>query len=185
MLFETIGQGWIFLLMLYIGFCCGLFDEFLRAMPSIRQFFKNKKIKLKEEKNNKKLNQNNENILKNKTDLNADLSSNKLDNISTPPLKIEFNKQNNSPQRTPKKQSKGKIFTKELKHIIKEVSTWIKDVLRILIYGAVYYLSNLTINFGEMRLYTIIAFIGGFLLIRTIFAFVLKMLKKHGKLNTR
>lgn len=35
MLYATLGQGWIFLLMLHLGICVALFDEIFRILPAI------------------------------------------------------------------------------------------------------------------------------------------------------
>lgn len=51
MLFATLGQGWIFLLMIHLGFCVAVVDEIFRILPAIF-----KQIKLK--KDAKKLTKN-------------------------------------------------------------------------------------------------------------------------------
>ncbi len=35
MLYATLGQGWIFLLMLHLGICVGFFDEIFRILPAM------------------------------------------------------------------------------------------------------------------------------------------------------
>ena len=126
MLFESIGQGWIFLLILHLGICCALFDEIWRLIPFVIKKLNIKKTINKIEKNSTKI-------------------------TFAPKQKI---KQNN------------KIKFKFAKKIIKNISI----CFRVLVCFAIFYLGVLFINYGEMRIYLILAFVVGFWLERTFLA---------------
>lgn len=133
MLFESIGQGWLFLLLLDIGLCAGLVDEIFRLVPFCCKRLKNHKKYAKSVKNDKKTAKNTQ--------------------------KIEFSQQIKPKTPTPHKKRKvtlSKIF----------IPIW--DFCRTLITGAIFFISVLIFNFGEVRLYLIAAFAVGFCLERTI-----------------
>ena len=122
MLFTTVGQGWLFLLMLDIGLLCAVVDEIFKLL---------------------KISQKSSKIIKNS------------EKIAKNTQKIEFF----APK--PKKKVKSiKIFGLILTNIF--------DAVRVLIWGAVFYVSTLLLNYGEVRFYLILAFVGGFCLERTI-----------------
>lgn len=122
MLFTTVGQGWLFLIMLDIGLLCAILDEGFR-------FLKIKKKDVKIDKNIEKTAKNTQ--------------------------KIEF------------LAPKPKIKTKNTE-IFSKIFNNIFDAIRVLVWGAVFYISTLLLNFGEVRFYLILAFVVGFCLERTI-----------------
>lgn len=135
MLCESIGQGWLFLLLLDIGLCAGLFDEIFRLVPFCCKLINHTKKQQKSVKNT-------ENLTKNAK-------------------KIEFLVQNkqNTQQSTPKR-----------KLNLRKIFTPIIDFLRTILLGIIFFISVLFFNYGEVRLYLIIAFIVGFCLERTFLA---------------
>ena len=121
MLFTTVGQGWLFLIMLNIGLLCAVVDEIFKLL---------------------KISQKSSKIIKN-SEKNAKNTQ-----------KIEFL----APK--PKKKAKNtKIWGLILNNIF--------DAVRVLIWGAVFYIATLLLNYGEVRFYLILAFVGGFCLERT------------------
>lgn len=132
MLFESLGQGWIFLLFLHIGLCCAIIDELPRFIPNIK--FK---------KPNKK----------NKT------TSNKNKKITFITKVAQKNKSN----------FKYKIILKNCLNIF-------IDFIRVIFCFAIFYISVLLFNYGEIRFYLILAFGVGFWLERTFLATAIKKL---------
>ncbi len=122
MLFTTVGQGWLFLLMLDIGLLCAIVDEGCKLLK-----FQNK---------NQKIDKNIEKTAKNTQ-------------------KIEF--------LAPKPKTKAKN-----KDLIYKIFNNIFDAVRVLIWSAIFYVSTLLLNYGEVRFYLILAFVAGFCLERTI-----------------
>ena len=135
MLYASIGQGWLFLLLLDMGLCAGLFDEIFRLVPFCCKRIKYAKKQQKSVKNT-------ENLTKNAKE-------------------IEFLVQNNpnTQKNTPKR-----------KRNLRKIFTPIIDFLRTILLGVIFFLSVLFFNYGEVRLYLIIAFIVGFCLERTFIA---------------
>lgn len=122
MLFTTVGQGWLFLIMLDIGLLCAVVDEIFKLL---------------------KISQKSSKIIKNS------------EKIAKNTQKIEF--------LAPKPKTKARN-----KDLIYKIFNNIFDAVRVLIWGAVFYVSTLLLNYGEVRFYLILAFVAGFCLERTI-----------------
>ena len=135
MLYASIGQGWLFLLLLDMGLCAGLFDEIFRLVPFCCKRIKYTKKQQKSLKNT----ENSAKIVK----------------------KIEFLMQNKSNMQKDKPKQKRNLH---------KIFTPIIDFLRTILLGVIFFFAVLFFNYGEVRLYLIIAFIVGFCLERTFIA---------------
>ena len=148
MLFESLGQGLLFLLMLQIGICCGFIDEFFKIIPLYFRKLKNKQKHQKNVKNTQKTAKN---------DVKIDFSAN-------------FNKNNTQ---TPLNKKKKKLT------LPPNLIANILGFFRTIFFGTTFILTTLAINYGEIRFYLILAFVGGFCIERTIIVkYVHKLLNK-------
>jgi len=115
MLFETIGQIWFFLLLIWFGIVSGLIDE-------IGKF------------------------------LNTHLTK-----------KITTKKANHTKIKNAKKNSTWHL----------QILLFVADFIRVIIASGIFYLSSIFYNYGDIRLYSILAFAGGFILERKVFTYLI------------
>jgi len=157
MLFSTLGQGYVFLLLLFLGmFVCILQLIFLigfRGVKLLKNFCN----------------------AKNKTKNNKDNSFSAENLKSTTIRKISFISQENQQKNSKKSEIKiDRKYAKNIKKIIKKstiiyfcqfLSAFTQTLLfTALIFAVVYFC-----DFGELRAYHFLAFFLGFWLIKTIF----------------
>lgn len=156
MLFVSLGQGYVFLLLLSLGIFFGICRFVAQVLPqALKNGLRRRAKKMRS-------------VSPPKTEASP------MKPIPTPPQvrKIEFpapqkNKTKNHQKNTKKIKNK---LSKNTKKITKNISQIVFGLLRMCVYGASMYWVVFLIDFGEIRAYHILAFLIGFWLTKAIFA---------------
>lgn len=163
MLFTSLGQGYIFLLLLCGGAGCALFF----CLTQI--FFAKIQRKIKSNKNRQKIPKKSQKI-QNNTNLDKKNS----------PRQITFLPAQNTPTPAPKNSTKNR--KKIPKNTIKAVFSVIYGAFVALVCGAVVVAMVFYFDYGAFRFYHFLAFLLGFWLIKTIFAKLEKFQKNYANI---
>ena len=86
---------------------------------------------------------------------------------------LEINKKIEFITQAPNNKEKNKPKTKFFKNTL----LCIRDIFRVLLNFAIFFITTLLVNYGDTRLYLILAFIVGFITERTIFVGLIKKIK--------